>query len=75
MRERSRGPPGRAKFADAERTTGARLAPGYALPARLCTRKKGVTFFYRRLKDRLARAPGAPLPLAPTEPSPAAIAA
>jgi len=63
-----------ADFADAEATLTAFIATYNAHHAKPFSWKKGVKF-YQRLKDKLAQAAAAPLPLASADPAPDAIAA
>jgi transposase len=61
-------------FADAARTITAFIATYNAHQAKPFTWKKGVKF-YRRLKDKLAQGPAAPVPLRPAAPVEEALAA
>jgi transposase len=63
-----------ADFAAAARTIGAFIATYNAHHAKPFTWKEGIKF-YQRLKDKLARAEAAPLPLGPTRSGEASIAA
>ena len=63
-----------ADFAAAVQALTAFIATYNAHHAKPFTWRKGVKF-YQRLKDKLAQAPGAPIPLAPVAPPSAAIAA